>query len=180
MLRARNLDEFKTALGQLATPMFNTMYADVHGDIYYAYYGAVPIRNEQFDWSKPVDGHNPDTAWQGYHALDELPTYTNPKSGYLQNCNATPFLATASDGNLNATDFPGYMAPEQDNNRSRMSRILLGGNKKFSFKQLEKLTWDTYVLEAQSRIPQLLVEITARDLSAATQEKIVQPLKLAR
>ena len=109
MLRATNLVEFKAAMSQLATPMFNTMYADVHGDIYYAYYGAVPRRNADFDWAKPVAGDIAATEWQGYHSLDELPTYTNPDTGYLQNCNATPFLATGGDDNLNRNDFPSYM-----------------------------------------------------------------------
>ena len=127
MLESANLAQFQAALARLATPMFNTMYADREGNIYYAYYGAVPVRDEQFDWSKPVDGNDPATEWQGYHPLSELPTLTNPPRGYLQNCNATPFLATGGDGNLNAEDYPAYMVAETDNNRSRMSRILLGG-----------------------------------------------------
>ena len=178
MLRASNLAEFKAALGQLATPMFNTMYADVHGDIYYAYYGAVPRREQKFDWSKAVDGSDPATDWQGYHSLEELPTLTNPTTGYLQNCNATPFLATGDGANLNPQDYPAYMVTEDDNNRSRMSRILLGGDKKFSYQQLERLTWDTRVLEADVMIPQLVQEVAARDLGADDSARLQPALKL--
>ena len=178
MLRATNLAEFKDALGQLATPMFNTMYADVHGDIYYAYYGAVPKRNQDFDWSKPVDGSTPAAEWQGYHALEELPTLTNPATGYLQNCNATPFLATGGHDNLNPTDFPTYMVSEADNNRSRMSRILLSSKEQFSYGDLEKMTWDTYVLEAETTLPVLQQEIAARDLAADDAELLRGPLKM--
>lgn len=178
MLRARNLDEFKAALGQLATPMFNTMYADVHGDIYYAYYGAVPRRDPQFDWLKPVDGSTSRTEWQGYHPLTELPTLTNPSTGYLQNCNATPFLATGDGANLDPADYPAYMVAESDNNRSRMSRILLGGTQKFSFREVEKMSWDTRVLEADTMIPELLMEVAARDLSAADRQRLQPALAL--
>jgi acyl-homoserine-lactone acylase len=160
MLRAANLREFKDALAQLASPMFNTVYADDAGNIYYAYYGAVPRRDPGFDWSGIVDGSDPATEWQGYHPLEELPTYTNPTAGYLQNCNATPFLATGAGGNLSAADFPAYMAPEDDNNRSRMSRILLGGDGQFSFEDLTRMTWDTRVLEADTMLPMLRQEVT--------------------
>ncbi|MEM7100520.1 MAG: penicillin acylase family protein [Pseudomonadota bacterium] len=178
MLRATNLKEFKAALGQLATPMFNTMYADVHGEIYYAYYGAVPKRDPNFDWSQPVDGSISATAWAGYHPLDELPTLTNPSTGYLQNCNATPFLATGGDDNLNPADFPNYMVTEEDNNRSRMSRILLSGTQKFSYRDLERMTWDTYVVEAETTLPVLMQEIAARDLTADETKRLKGPLRL--
>ena len=178
MLRATNLTEFKAAMGQLATPMFNTMYADVHGDIYYAYYGAVPRRDASFDWSKPVAGNTAATEWQGYHPLEELPTYTNPATGYLQNCNATPFLATGGSDNLQREDFPSYMVTEDDNNRSRMSRILLSSQEKFSYADLEKLTWDTRVLEVETTLPVLRQEIEARDLAEAQADLLAGPLKL--
>jgi len=47
-----------------------------------------------------------------------------------------------------------------------MSRILLGGDGKLGFAQLERLTWDTRVLEADVMIPQLRLEVNARDLPA--------------
>ncbi|MEQ8857437.1 MAG: penicillin acylase family protein [Pseudomonadales bacterium] len=178
MVRSRNLEEFKAALGQLASPMFNTMYADDQGNIYYAYYGAVPRRDPAFDWSQPVDGSDPATEWQGYHPLGELPTLTNPAAGYLQNCNATPFLATGGDGNLDPAGFPRYMAPEEDNNRSRMSRILLGGEGRFSYRGLEKLTWDTRVLEADTLIPVLAQEVAARDLPPARRHRAERAVRL--
>jgi acyl-homoserine-lactone acylase len=178
MLRATDLTEFKAALGQLASPMFNTMYADDQGNIFYAYYGAVPRRNPDFDWTQPVDGSNPATEWQGYHPLEELPTLTNPEAGYLQNCNATPFLATGGAGNLHPADFPAYMAPEPDNNRSRMSRILLGGERDFSFDELARLTWDTRVLEADTTIPVLVQEVAARDLPAPRRRRAEAAVRL--
>ncbi len=155
MARAANLDEFKTAMSSLATPMFNTMYADRHGDIYYLYNGAVPRRSTDYDWSEPVDGSDPGAEWQGYHTLDELPQITNPPAGYAQNCNATPFMATANGGNPDPREFPPYMAPEDDNNRSRISRRILEGQERFSWEQWQTVTWDTSVLEAETMVPKL-------------------------
>jgi acyl-homoserine-lactone acylase len=73
MAKARNLQEFKAALGKLALTGSNTLYADVHGNIFYVHGNAIPRRSTRYDWSKPVDGADPETEWAGLHPLDELP-----------------------------------------------------------------------------------------------------------
>jgi penicillin amidase len=161
MARAKSLEEFQQAMSQLATPMFNVVYADVAGNIWYAYYGAVPKRDSKYDWSEPVDGADPGTEWQGYHALAELPQVTNPAAGYVQNCNATPFLATGGDGNPDASQFPPYLVSEDDNARSRISRRLLEQEEKFSFAEWERSTFDTTVIEAETWVPDLRAALDA-------------------
>lgn len=161
MARAQSLEEWKAAKASLAVPMFNTLYADREGNIYYVYNGAVPRRSSEYDWSKPVDGSDPGTEWQGYHALAELPQLTNPPAGYLQNCNATPFLATGGQGNLAPAAYPSYMAPEQDNARSRISRRILEQEERFSFEEWAAYAWDTTVIEAETWIQELRAAVDA-------------------
>jgi penicillin amidase len=121
MGRARTLAEFKTAMAGTALSISNTMYADAEGNILYVHGNAVPKRAGAFDRTRPLDGANPETEWQGYHTLEELPQLLNPATGWLQNTNSTPFLATAEGANLKREDYPAYMAPEQDNERARAS-----------------------------------------------------------
>ncbi len=159
MGKARNLAEFRAAMARVAVPMFNTMYADRDGNIWYLYNGAVPKRSLKYDWSKPVDGSDPGTEWLGYHTLSELPQSLNPPSGFLQNCNATPFLATEEGrGNPDPRNFPAYMVSETDNARSRMSRRLLASRAKFSFEDWAAAAFDTRVIEAETQIPLLVAE----------------------
>jgi acyl-homoserine-lactone acylase len=157
MSKAKSMAEFKTAMAKCAIPMFNAMYADRDGNIFYIYNGAVPKRSTSFDWSKPVDGSNPAAEWQGYHSFDELPQLTNPKTGFMQNCNQTPFTTTA-EGNPVKESFPVYMTHESDNARARISRRILSTNQKFTFDDWARAGFDTTVLESETLIPQLAGE----------------------
>jgi acyl-homoserine-lactone acylase len=157
MGKAKSLTEFKAAVSGGAVPMFNVMYADREGNIFYAYNGAVPKRATKFDWSKPVDGSNPEAEWQGYHTLAELPQLTNPKTGFMQNCNQTPFTTT-SEGNPVKESFPSYMTSESDNARARISRRILSTDQKFTFENWARAGLDTTVLESETQIPQLAAD----------------------
>jgi penicillin amidase len=160
MGKARNFKEFKNAMSRLAVPMFNTMYADRDGNIWYIYNGAVPKRDTKYDWSKPVDGSDPGTEWKGYHTLQELPQIFNPSTGWAQNCNATPFLATAENSrdNPESSRFPKYMVSEKDGPRSQISRRLLSERDKFTFEDWSKAAFDTRCIEAEKLIPKLAAE----------------------
>ncbi len=157
MNRARNFAEFRAALSRVALTGSNTIYADRAGNIFYVHGNAMPRRATGDDWLKPVDGTTAATEWQGYHRLDELPARLNPPSGFLQNCNSTPFLMTEK-GNPLAGDYPGYMAPEEDTARAQSSRRILTGRRRFTFEQWTEAATDTTVGEAAKGIEALSAE----------------------
>ncbi len=87
---ARNLEEAKQALAELQFMPQNIMIGTVDGDIYYVRNGRVPIRPSGCDPSKPMPGTG-ECEWRGLHGFEELVQITNPRQGYMQNCNVSPF-----------------------------------------------------------------------------------------
>ena len=170
MTRAKSVDDLKSAMSPLNMLFGNVMWADKNGDTFYLYNGAVPKRDPKFDWKKPVDGSDPDTEWKGYHSMDDLPQLKNPKTGWMQNCNGTPFLLT-SEGNPDPKKFPSYMVQEGDNPRHENSRRILGENKKFTWDEWRRLAFDTYVLTAEKQLPRLLEALKKR-LSTSAEKNL--------
>jgi acyl-homoserine-lactone acylase len=132
------------------------MAADADGNIFYIHGNAVPARDTAVDWTRPVDGTTSRTEWRGYHDLADLPQALNPASGWLQNTNSTPYLASGDE--MSATSHPRYMAPEADNARARRSRAILSADSAWTLEKLATAAFDTRVEIADAEIDRLTRE----------------------
>lgn len=166
MTRARNLAEFRQAMAPLNMQFGNVMYADREGHTWYLYNGAVPRRKSGLDWTRPVDGSDPSTEWQGYHTMDQLPQMTDPATGWMQNCNSSPFLLSSA-GNPDSSGYPGYMVTEGDNPRALISRRILAAKQKWTFEEWARIAFDTRVVMADSLLPQLFQDFSRLPDSSA-------------
>lgn len=136
MGRAKNLDEFKSALKNLQTPMFTVMYADREGNIMHLFGGRVPVRPAgDWDWAGVVPGNTSATLWTETHTIDELPQVTNPKSGWLQNANDPPWTTTFPEA-IDADDYPDYMSPREMGFRAQRSAKMLHEDQSLSYDEV--------------------------------------------
>ena len=154
----------------------NTVYADSSGNIAYYHGNFVPKRNPEFDFSKPVEGSDPTTDWQGIHAVDEVVTLLNPENGWIQNCNSTPFTA-AGAFSPKAADYPVYMAPEPENFRGVHAVSLLQQAEDLTLDGLIDLAYDPYLPGFEALIPGL---IAAFDEAGAQYPQLAAPIDALR
>lgn len=159
MVLAKDFAEWKQAISHCAIPMFNVVYADDKDNIFYAYNGSIPVRDDSFNWRRPVDGSNPNTEWKGVHSFDQLPQLLNPECGYVQSCNSTPFTTTHAT-NPQRSEFPKYMIEDADIDmrRSKMSRQILRDADSLTYQQWQDLAYDTRLYWAMNEIPKLAAD----------------------
>ncbi len=152
--KARNFEEWYAAASMQLLQTFNTTYADADGNIFYLYNGAIARRDPSVDWTVPVDGADPNNEWGPFHPIGELPQVLNPPSGYVQNCNSTPF-ATTDDGSPSLLDFPPYMVEDKhdDKRRAKMARHLLRSAQDLTFEDFQALAYDTTLYWPMTELP---------------------------
>ena len=174
--KSRNFEEWYSAASMLLLQTFNTIYADADGNIFYLYNGTVPRRHSGNDWTKPVDGSDPKNEWKGFHPIEELPQVLNPPSGFVQNCNSTPFTTT-DDGNPSMNDFPAYMVEDKyvDMRRAKMSRYLLRRATNLTFEDWQRLAYDTTLYWPLTELPRYKVHHAALETADLDLFKRVAP-----
>ncbi len=143
MGQATNFDEFETALKQNAIALFNVVYADKTGNIFYSFLGNIPEKKGEWkEWRKTVSGDTSELIWDSYHTYDEFPKLLNPKSGWLQNANEGPFTSTIPQ----EIDYNSYDKDISINNmgfRPQQSASLLIDKKELTIEKIITLKHST-------------------------------------
>ncbi len=156
-----NYAEFKEMMDLRTNSSNNTVFADGEGNIAYFHGNFIPKRNPILDFSKPVDGSDPMTDWQGLHTVDESILILNPGTGWIQNCNSTPFTA-AGEFSPKKENYPNYMAPDRENFRGiHASQLLKQQAKKLNMDTFLDLAYDPYLPAFSFLIPELLGSISS-------------------
>jgi acyl-homoserine-lactone acylase len=114
--KTTNYSSFRKTQEMRTDTSNNTVYADADGTIAYFHGNFIPKRDPKFDFTRPVDGSNPATEWQGPHALEDTITLLNPSTGWIQNTNNWPFSA-AGTASPKRENYPAYMWIKGENPR---------------------------------------------------------------
>ena len=133
----------------------NTLFADGKGNIAYLHPQFIPVRDNRFDYTKPVDGSDPRTDWRGLHGLSEAPRAVNPANGWAMNTNNWPYSAAGPNSPRQA-DYPRYMDSWGENSRGVHATQLLTGKKDFTLESLNRAAYDSYQPAFARLIPGLV------------------------
>ncbi len=145
MGKAKNIKEFEEAMRLRAIPCFNVGYADYQGNIWYIYNALLPIRSEKYDWSGILPGNTSETLWNEYLPFEKLPQVKNPKSGFIQNCNSSPFRTTIGDDNPKPEEYShtfGIEPAEFMTNRALRLLELLGNDDSITEEEFYQYKFD--------------------------------------
>jgi len=152
--RANTFDEYKKAMDLRANTTNNTVYADDQGNIAYWHGNFMPRRDSSYDWSLPVDGTTAATEWKGVHTLDEIVHLYNPETGWIENCNSTPYTSSGNSS-PERSRYPEYMAPDGENFRALNAQRLLSGANDFTLDSLISKGYDHYLAAFDVLLPAL-------------------------
>ena len=153
--KARNYKEFRQTMELHTNSSNNTIFADGDGDIAYFHGNFIPRRDAKFDWTKPVDGSNPETDWHGLLSVDETPKLLNPASGWLYNSNNSPWSA-AGPSSPKQSDYPKYVDHGIESPRGLHAIRVLQNRKDFTVEGLRAAAYDSYLTWFEKPIPSLI------------------------
>jgi len=143
MNKARSFEEWQDAMRIGGLPSFNCAYADHEGNIYYVYNAKMPARAEGYDWSQYLPGDTSDTLWTEYVPFEMLPQVKNPASGFVQNCNSSPFRTTTGPDNPKPEDFsPTFGVETRMTNRSLRALELFGADESITEEEFYTYKYD--------------------------------------
>ena len=153
--KARDYPAYRRTMELKANSSNNTIFADADGDIAYFHGNFIPRRDTRFDWTKPVDGSNPATEWQGLLSVDETPHLLNPKSGWLYNTNNWPWSA-AGPSSPKKEDYPPYVETGGESARGLHAIRVIENRRDFTLDSLIRAAFDSYLTWFEKPIPALI------------------------
>lgn len=172
--RATDYASYIAVAERKANSSNDTLFADDKGEIAYLHPQFVPVRDDRFDYTKPVDGSDPATDWKGLHSLASLPQAVNPGNGWAMNTNNAPWTAAGPDSPKQA-DFPRYMDQAGENPRGPHAEMVLKANPRFTLTGLIDAAYEPTLTAFAQTIPAL---VAAYD--AAPNPALAEPVRLLR
>ena len=152
---ARDLASYLKVAALAANSSNNTIFADDKGEIAYLHPQFIPVRDDRFDYTRPVDGSDPRTDWHGLHGVLDSPHVIDPKVGWLYNSNNWPYSAAGPDSPKRA-DYPPYMDTAGETPRGLHAIRVLEGRKDFTIERLRAAAYDTYLTAFARLVPGLV------------------------
>jgi acyl-homoserine-lactone acylase len=178
-IKARNYKAFRDTMELHTNSSNNTIFADREGNIAYFHSNFIPMRDASFDWTKPVDGSNPATEWNGVLSIDETPGLLNPASGWLYNTNNAPWSA-AGPNSPKKDAYPKYVENGTENPRGIHAIRVLENKRDFTLSSLIAAAFDSHLPEFDKLIPSLVKAYDSTPASNPLKSKLAEQVASLR
>ena len=174
--KARDMAAFRHVMELHTNSSNNTVFADASGNIAYFHSNYIPRRDTSFDWTRPVDGSNPRTAYRGVLSFDESPNVVNPASGWVYNSNNWPWSAAGEGASPKRESFPRYVETgTEETARGFHALRVLEGKTDWTTSSLTAAAFDSYLPAFERMIPPLLAAY-----DQAPSDKLAEPVAALR
>jgi acyl-homoserine-lactone acylase len=178
--KAKGYEDYQKIMELRSNTSNNTVFADDKGNIAYWHGNFVPKRDKALNWGKPVDGSTKATEWQGLHPLADIVQVHNPATGWIQNCNSTPFTVSGSSS-PKKENYPHYMAPDGENFRGINAVRMLQNETGFTIDKVIAAGYDRTLAAFEILVPALVAaydkSMAAGDNSFADLQEPIKVLK---
>jgi len=179
-MKAKNYAAFRKVMQLHTNSSNNTIFADAEGNIAYFHADWIPRRSDKFDWSHPVDGSNPATAYQGLLSLDQTPHLLNPPNGWIYNSNNWPWSA-AGPYSPKRQDFPAYVDKgTEESPRGYHALRLFTNSRDWTTSRLVAAGFDSYLPAFSTLIPRLLRAYDALPSDSPMRHDLAEPATVLR
>ncbi|HET9825236.1 MAG TPA: penicillin acylase family protein, partial [Chitinophagaceae bacterium] len=178
--KAKGFADFKRIMNMRSNSSDNTVFADDKGNIAYWHGNFIPRRDPKLDWNEPVDGTTSATEWKGLHSLDEMVHVYNPPSGWIQNCNSTPFTVSGNSS-PKKENYPAYMAPDEENYRAINAERLLSETSDVTLDRLIKdIGYSHYLSAFEVLLPPLFFAYDSLPAGDSLRAMLREPISILR
>ena len=173
--KATDLASYLKVAERKANSSNDTLFADAKGEIAFLMPQFMPIRDNRFDYTRPVDGSDPATDWRGLHSLASLPSVANPRIGWVHNTNDWPWSAAGPDS-PKARDYPRYMDQVGPNARGEHADLLLMGKRGWTPDRLRDAAYDPYLPAFARLLPGLVAAWRALPQGDPRRADLAEPI----
>ena len=177
--KTSDLKSFLAVASRRANSSNDTLFADSKGEIAFLMPQFMPLRDNRFDYTRPVDGSDPATDWKGLHTLPSLPSVLNPRIGWVHNTNDWPWDAAGPDS-PKAANYPRYMDQTGPNARGTHADLLLKGKNGWTPEKLRVAAFDSYLPAFAELIPGLVEAWDALPADDPRRARLAEPIALLR
>jgi acyl-homoserine-lactone acylase len=175
--KAHDFTEFRRIMELHTNSSNNTVFADAQGDVAYLHSNYIPRRDTSFDWTKPVDGSNPATAYHGVLSFDETPNVVNPASGWVYNSNNWPWSAAGEGSSPKRENYPRYVETgTEETARGYHALRVLTGKTDWTMSSLTAAAFDGYLTAFERMLPPLIAAYDQLPATDSLKTKLAEPI----